>query len=43
VHAQQEPDRRRLPGSVRPEVAIYLAFAHVEIELVQRERRSVPL
>ena len=38
--AEQDPDRHRLPGAVRSEEAVDLAAVDLEIELVERPRRT---
>jgi hypothetical protein len=43
VEPEQESDRGRLAGAVRPEVAVYLALLDDQIELVERDRLAVAL
>jgi hypothetical protein len=38
--AEQDADGGRLAGPVRPEEAVHLAGLHLEVEPVQRPRRS---
>ena len=35
-HAQQDPDRRRLPGAVGPEETVHLALANRQLEAIER-------
>jgi hypothetical protein len=43
VQSEQEPDRRRLAGPVRPEIAVDLAFPDLEVEGVQGQGPPVAL
>src|ERR1022692_372517 len=43
VQAEQQPDRRRLPRAVRPEIAVHLARRDGEVEPVERDRVAVLL
>src|SRR5258708_6713987 len=41
--AEQDPDRRRLPGAVWAEEAVHLALGHAQVQPVQRYRPAVRL